>query len=253
MGRLEGKVAIVTGAARGMGAAHARRLVAEGASVVVADTLDDEGGKVASQLGRHALYLHLDVRLETDWKRAVDRTVEQFGRIDILVNNAGVQRLAPVMEMPTEDFRLIFEVNLFGPWLGMRAVIPNMTAAGTGSIINIASVNGLFGAPALSAYAGAKHGVLGLTKSVAMELGATGVRVNAVCPGAIDTPMAALTNELAGFDASAAISKRIPLGRLGRADEMTGIVVFLASDDSSYCTGGVHIVDGGLSSGISLA
>lgn len=252
MGRLDGKVAIITGAARGMGAAEAKRLIAEGASVVLADVLDDEGRKFADGLGKQALYVHLDVRQEGDWNKAMDSAIKQFGRLDILVNNAGVQRIAPITQMSPEEFRFVQDVNLFGPFLGMHTAIPRMLESGGGSVINVASVNGLFGAPAMGAYAATKHGLIGMTKSVAMELGTSGVRVNAICPGGIDTPMADETNRLAGFDATAAMAKRIPMQRLGRADEMAGIVVFLASDDSSYCTGGVYVVDGGLTSGFSL-
>lgn len=253
MGKLESKVAIVTGAARGMGAAEATRLVAEGARVVLADVLDDEGRKLASTLGKQALYVHLDVREEDDWVKAVDSTVSHFGQLDILVNNAGVQRIAPITQMSLEEFRFVNDVNFLGPFLGMRAAIPKMLGRGSGSIINIASVNGLFGAPGLAAYAATKHAVIGMTKSVAMELGTTGIRVNAVCPGGIDTPMAALTNEQVGFDATALMAKKVPMARTGKADEMAGMVVFLASDDSSYCTGGVFVVDGGLTAGFSLA
>ena len=247
--KLNGKVAIVTGAARGLGAAIARRLLAEGVKVVLADVLDEAGRQVASELGKNAHYVHLDVRHEDEWEQAVDATIKQFGRIDILVNNAAVLRFGTVAQMSPEEFRFVTEVNFIGPFLGMRAVIPKMMAIGEGSIINIASINGLIGAPGIAAYAGSKHGVVGMTKSVAMELGASGIRVNAVCPGVVDTAMVAEMSAATGIDAAASLSSKIPLGRLANPDEMTGIVVFLASDDSSYCTGGMFTIDGGFTAG----
>ncbi|MDD5174944.1 MAG: glucose 1-dehydrogenase [Sterolibacterium sp.] len=253
MGKLEGKVAIVTGAARGQGAAEARRLVEEGAAVVLADMLDDEGKKMASVLGERALFVHLDVRQEADWTAVVDATIKKFGRLDILVNNAGVIRFAPVALMPPELFRFVVDINFYGPYLGMRAVIPKMMEAGSGSIINISSINGLMGTPTFAAYAGSKHGLIGMTKSVAMELGATGIRVNAICPGEVDTPMLSEASATVGMDIGAAMAGRIPLGRMARPEEIASMVVFLACDDSSYCTGGVFVVDGGLSAGFSLA
>ena len=249
MHKLHGKVAIVTGAARGLGAAIARRLVAEGAKVVLTDVLDEAGRQVASELGENAFYVHLDVRQEQEWGQAVNATIKQFGRIDIFVSNAGVVRFGAVAQMTPEEFRFVTEVNYIGPFLGMRAIIPKMMEIGGGSIINMASINGLVGAPGTAAYTGSKHGLVGMTKSVAMELGTTGIRVNAVCPGVVDTQMIAETSAALGFDAPATLAPKIPMKRLATADEMTGIVVFLASDDSSYCTGGMFTVDGGWTAG----
>lgn len=252
MGRLDGKVAIVTGGARGMGAAEAHRLAQEGASVVVADILDDEGRQVAAKIGKAAIYVHLDATSESDWTRAVEAAMTSFGRLDILVNNAGMLLVAPVMEMTAAQFRKVNEVNLIGPFLGIKAAVPKMREGG-GSIINIASINGLRGSPALAAYSASKHGLLGLTRSVAMELGPLGIRVNAVCPGGIKTPMVAEVAAVTKTDLSdvhAAFAQKVSLGRMGDPEDMAGIVVFLASDDSKYCNGAEFVVDGGFISAV---
>lgn len=252
MGKLNGKVAIVTGAARGMGEAEARRLAEEGASVVVADMLDDEGGRVAEQIGKKAIYVHLDVSKETDWARAVDTATKRFGRLDILVNNAGKFNMAPAMEISAEEFRRVNDVNLIGPLLGIQAVVPKMTEVGGGSIINVASINGLRGSPGMGVYAASKHGLLGLTKSVAMDLGPMGIRVNAVCPGGIATAMvveAANAHHVPVTDIHAMFAQKVPLRRMGEPEDMAGIVVFLASDDSKYCSGAEFVVDGGFIAG----
>ena len=250
--RLSNKVILVTGGARGLGAAIAHRLVAEGASVVTADVLDDQGQALAAELGKRAQYVHLDVREQGEWAQAVATTMAAFGRIDVLVNNAAVLRAGTVADMPVDVFRFVTEVNYIGSYLGMRSVIPHMLAAGKGSIVNIASVNGLVGSPYFAAYAGSKHAVLGMTKSAAMELAASAVRVNAICPGAMDTPMVREASEMAGVDASATLSGKIPMGRVARPEEVAGMVVYLASDDSSYCTGATYAIDGGLTAGFSL-
>ena len=250
--KLQEQVAIVTGAARGQGAAEARRLVAEGAYVVLADVLDEAGMAVANELGDRALYVHLDVRDAAQWDTAVQLTSERFGRLDILVNNAAILRFAPVAQMPEEQFRLVTDVNLMGPFLGMQAVIPKMQERGGGSIINVASVNGIAGSPMLGSYAASKHGLIGLSRSAAMELGPSGIRVNVVCPGGVDTPMVAEAAGSVGDDIANLMVPKIPMGRLSQPEELAGIVVFLASADASYCTGGVFVVDGGLTAGFSV-
>jgi 3alpha(or 20beta)-hydroxysteroid dehydrogenase len=250
MGRLQGKVAIVTGAARGMGAAHARRFAAEGAKVLLTDLLDEEGKRVAQEIGAAALYAHLDVRSEEDWAAAVAMAVEQFGRLDILINNSGIQRMATIAEMSLNDFQTVLDVNLTGTFIGLRAAIRPMQDAGGGSIVNIASIAGLVGTAGGATYAASKHAVIGLTKVAAMELGAAGIRVNAVCPGPVDTPLTQSLNEDAGFDAIALLAKKIPLQRSAQPEEITNLVTFLASDESSYCTGSAFVADGGLIAGV---
>lgn len=248
-GRLEGKVVIITGAARGQGEAEARRLVAEGARVVLTDVLDEQGREVAASLGESATYLHLDVSSEVEWDQVVKLTVQKCGRIDVLVNNAGLSMVGTIMDQSPQDFRRVTEVNYFGSYFGMRAVIPKMIEVGGGSIINVASTLGFSGCAGLGAYTGSKHGLVGITKCAAIDLACTGIRVNVVCPGSFDTPMLSGTLEAASRHAINTIVNRIPLRRMGRPEEMAGIVVFLASDDSSYCTGGIFPVDGGMSAG----
>ena len=177
MGRLDGKVAIVTGAARGMGAETARVFVREGARVVLTDVLDDPGEQTAKELGESARYLHLDVTDEAAWSRVVTEGQAVFGRIDVLINNAGILHTAPVLECEPADFRKVIDVNLVGPYLGIRAVAPVMAKTGGGSIVNISSVQGLMGRAGTPAYTASKFGVRGLTKTVALELGVLGIRL----------------------------------------------------------------------------
>jgi 3alpha(or 20beta)-hydroxysteroid dehydrogenase len=245
MGCLEGKVAIVTGAARGQGAAAARLFVAEGARVVIGDVLDDLGKELADSLGEAAIYRHLDVSSEDDWKAVVDETVETLGGVDVLVNNAGILRFAALPDMPLEDYMRIVNVNQVGTFLGMRAVAKPMMAAGKGSIVNISSVEGLAGMPYLTAYTSTKFAIRGMTKVAALELGPHGVRVNSVHPGMIDTDMVRDAAGGADIDFSP-VAKRIPLKRVGASDEIAEVVLFLASDRSSYCTGGEFAADGGV-------
>src|SRR3712207_440992 len=179
---LEGKVALVTGAARGMGAAHARRLVEEGARVVIADILDEPGKAIADELGEAVRYVHLDVTSPDEWREAVAFTEREFGRLDVLVNNAGILGFAALDEMPIEQYRKIVEVNQVGVFLGMQAAVPALERAGRGSIINISSVEGLGGGPFLTAYTASKFAVRGMTKAAAIELGAKNIRVNSVHP-----------------------------------------------------------------------
>ncbi len=241
MGRLHGRVALITGAARGQGEAAARLFLAEGAKVVLTDILDDEGKRLAEDLGDGALYTHLDVRSAEDWSAAVTLAQETFGRLDALVNNAGVCDIGTVEEMPAEKFMAVCEVNQLGVFLGMQAVVPAMRAAGGGTIVNISSIDGLVGLKYLSAYCASKFAVVGMTRVAAMELGPEGIRVNAVCPGVIRTEMTKDLHEMQ----DKWLHRTLPLRRLGQADETAGVVLFLTCDDSSYVTGTETVVDGG--------
>jgi 3alpha(or 20beta)-hydroxysteroid dehydrogenase len=250
MGRLDGKVALITGGARGMGKSHVRHFVAEGARVVFGDVLDDKGERVAAGLDvRSCRYIHHDVTSETDWAAAVAATLDAFGRLDVLVNNAGVLKFAPIAEMPLADFRQILEVNAVGCWLGMKAAIGPMKAAGGGSIINISSIEGFTGAAGLSAYTASKFAIRGMTKVAARELGELGIRVNSVHPGGVITSMILSQAEAAGQVDVDALLKAMPLARFAEPAEISALVVFLASDESSYSTGSEFVADGGLLSG----
>jgi 3alpha(or 20beta)-hydroxysteroid dehydrogenase len=247
MGRLDGKVALITGGARGMGKSHVRHFVAEGARVVFGDVLDDKGAAVAAGLGADACrYVHHDVTSEADWAAATSTALDAFGRLDVLVNNAGVLKFASIADMPLADFRQILEVNAVGCWLGMKAVIGPMTAAGGGSIVNISSIEGFTGAAGLSAYTASKFAVRGMTKAAASELGKLGIRVNSVHPGGVLTRMsidAAGTYDHADADA---FMKSVPMARFGQPAEISRLVAYLASDDSSYSTGSEFVADGGV-------
>ncbi|MEV0899103.1 glucose 1-dehydrogenase [Actinoplanes sp. NPDC049802] len=250
MGRLDGKVALITGGARGMGKAHARHFAAEGARVMIGDVLDDRGHAVADGIGvMRCRFVHHDVTSEDDWAAAVGATIGAFGRIDVLVNNAGILRHAPVAEMDPAEFRQVVEVNLVGTWLGIRAVVPPMTASGGGSIVNISSIEGFAGAAGLSAYSASKFGVRGLTRSAAQELGPVGIRVNSVHPGGVMTSMAlAAAQTMTGVDPGAFL-KSLPIARFAEPVEISRLVAFLASDEASYTTGAEFLADGGLLSG----
>ncbi|HEX8803479.1 MAG TPA: glucose 1-dehydrogenase [Acidimicrobiales bacterium] len=243
MGRLDGKVAIITGGARGQGAAEARLFVAEGARVLIGDVLDAEGEAVAAELGDAAVYTHLDVTDEAQWDAAVALAEERFGPVTVLVNNAGVLLFEAVHKTDPADFERIMRINVHGVFLGMRAVTAPMAGAGGGSIVNISSTAGLTGLPYLAAYVASKWAVRGLTKSAAIDLGHKGIRVNSVHPGGIDTPM------IAGTTSDAPFYKRLPVARMGSAEEAARAVLFLASDEASYTTGAELAVDGGATCG----
>ncbi len=243
MGRLDGKVAIITGAARGQGAAEARLFAAEGARVLLADVLDDEGEAVAAEIGAAAAYTHLDVTDEQKWQEAVALAEERFGPVTVLVNNAGVLHFQALHKTELADFDRIMRVNVHGVFLGMKSVTPSMTKAGGGSIVNISSTAGLQGLPYLGAYVASKWAVRGLTKTAAIDLGAKNIRVNSVHPGGIDTPM------VAGTSGDAPFYKRLPVPRMGSADEAARAVLFLASDEASYIAGAELAVDGGATCG----
>jgi 3alpha(or 20beta)-hydroxysteroid dehydrogenase len=253
MGRLDGKVAIITGSARGQGAAAARRFVAEGAHVLIGDVTDDEGKALAEELGDAAVYRRLDVTSEQDWPAAVTAVTAAFGRLDVLVNNAGVLHFSAIAETTLADYERVIRVNQIGTFLGMRAVIPTLTDGGGGAIVNVSSVEGLGGMPFLVAYSASKFAIRGMTKVAAMELGDKGIRVNSVHPGMIDTDMVrGIFGDHADTVDLSPIGHKVALRRLGRPEEIANLVVFLACDESSYCTGGEFVADGGATATHSL-
>jgi 3alpha(or 20beta)-hydroxysteroid dehydrogenase len=237
--RLEGTVALITGAARGQGEAEARLFAAEGASVVLGDVLDGEGRAVAKDIGDAAVYTHLDVTDEEQWQAAVELAEDRFGPIGVLVNNAGILGFDAIDKMDVDTFRKVLDVNAVGTFLGMKSVVSSLVRNGGGAIVNISSTAGLMGQAYLSAYVASKWAVRGMTKSAAAELGRKGIRVNSVHPGGIDTEM------IAGTDTSAPYYRRLPISRVGSVDEVARVVLFLASDESSYMTGAELAVDGG--------
>jgi len=247
MGRLDGKVAIVTGAARGMGEATCRRFVAEGAKVAIADVLEDQGRALADALGANARFWKLDVTSEDEWARVVAEVEAAFGGIDVLVNNAGILLFKSILETTKADYERVLGVNLVGEFLGVRSVAPGMIARGRGSIVNISSVDGMKGANSLVAYASSKWGVRGLTKVAAMELGHKGVRVNSVHPGGVDTVMSNHDGrDRREVDKAYA---NVPLQRIAGPEEVAAASLFLASDDASYLNGAEIVVDGGMTVG----
>ncbi len=242
--RLAGKVALISGGARGMGASHVRTLVAEGAKVVFGDILDDEGKAVAAELDPNsdaARYVHLDVTKPEQWESAVATAISEFGGIDVLVNNAGILNIGTLEDYEISEWQRILDVNLTGVFLGIRAVVKPMKEAGRGSIINISSIEGMAGTIASHGYTASKFGVRGLTKSAALELGPSGIRVNSIHPGLNKTPMTAwVPDDL--FQTA--------LGRAADPREVSNLVVYLASDESSYSTGSEFVVDGGTTAGL---
>jgi 3alpha(or 20beta)-hydroxysteroid dehydrogenase len=242
MGKLEGRVVLVTGAARGQGAEVARLFAAEGARVVVGDVLDDLGEAVAEDLGDAGRYAHLDVADEEQWRAAADLAAAEFGKLDGLVNNAGILRFDPIDVMTGEEYMEVVRVNQLGVFLGLRVCMPRIREAGGGTVVNTASVDGLAGMPWLAAYVSTKFAVRGLTRVAALE-GGPEIRVNCICPGGVKTPMVDdLSDPAADPDRG---FRRTALKRIGRADEMARMALFLTSDDSSYCTGADFVVDGG--------
>ncbi len=242
MGRLSGKVAIVTGGAQGQGAAIARAFVAEGAKVAIADIADEPGKALADELGSEAIFVHHDVSDEQSWQSLVSETGSTFGPVTALVNNAGVLQFAEVDTMELADFERLFAINVRGCFLGMKTVAPVMKEAGGGSIMNCSSVEGLGGMPHLVGYTGTKFAIRGMTKAAALELGPKNIRVNSVHPGMVDT---AMTRGMAGEEGMTWAAGRVALRRVGTPETIAPMYVFLASDESSFSTGAEFVADGG--------
>lgn len=245
MGKLDGKVAIVTGAAQGMGEAHARRMVNEGAKVVLTDVNDERGAKIAAELGESAMFVKHDVASLAEWAAVVQATEAAFGPVSVLVNNAGIiGAIADTVALTEEQYLQVIAVNQNSQFYGMKTVIPSMQRAGGGSIVNISSTAGMkvaIGSPNV-AYVGSKFASRGMTKFVAVEYGPDNIRVNSIHPGFIMTPMMAAATDETGNG----IADVVPLRRIGDPDEVSRLVVFLASDDSSYVSGMEHVIDGAL-------
>ncbi len=246
MGRLDGKVAIITGAARGQGAEEARLFVSEGARVLLCDVRDAEGEAVAADLGAKAVYQHLDVSDEAQWRAAVTRAKELYGGLTVVVNNAGIARTGTIENGSMEDLHRMIAVNQIGSWLGMRTSAAALRDSGGGSIVNVSSTAAFWGgAPGLAAYGMTKWALRGMTKSAALEFARDRIRVNSVHPGIIVTPMLTEGSPLGQVD----YGSRVPAGRPGQPIDVANVVLFLASDESDYCTGAEFVVDGGLVAG----
>jgi 3alpha(or 20beta)-hydroxysteroid dehydrogenase len=245
MSRLSGKVAVITGASQGMGASHARCFVAQGAKVILGDVNEKDGAKLASELGENALFVKQDVTRKADWDTIIKLGQERFGHINVLVNNAGIiGSLASTVDLTEQEYQRVCSINQTAVFLGMQAVIPGMLQTGGGSIVNISSVAGMvaiYGSPNV-AYVASKFAVRGMTKQVAVEYGARNIRVNSVHPGYIKTPMMAAATDVNGGEAV----KQIPLKRMAESSEVSNLVIFLASDESSFITGTEHVIDGGM-------
>ena len=273
MPKLDGRTILVTGAARGQGEQEARLFAAEGAQVVLADILDGQGEALAKELAEQhghgrVRYQHLDVGSEDDWAAAVEAVLAAYGKLDGLVNNAGILRFNELVSTPLEEFQLLVRVNQTGCFLGMRAAAPAIEAAGGGTIVNTASYTAQTGMALLTSDAATKGAILSMTRVAAMELASKGIRVNAICPGAVDTPMtdpanavpdgararpASARESAAMVEAVARLYARVvPLGRIGRAEEIARLALFLSSEDSSYITGQPIVVDGGWLAGVSI-
>jgi len=244
---MENKVALISGGARGMGAAEARMFAREGAKVVIGDVLDAEGTRVAAEIaesGGDALFVHLDVTHEEDWRSAIGAATSSFSKLDILVNNAGIWRRGRVEDTTVEDWDMILDVNAKGVFLGTKLAIPEMRKAGGGSIINISSTAGLVGGPRSSAYTASKGAVRLFTKATAVQYAQEGIRANSIHPGPIDTSMIQQVWHGEEQSREAALA-RTPLGRIGTPEDIAYGVLFLASDESSFMTGSELVIDGG--------
>lgn len=245
--RLLGKTCIVTGGGNGIGAATVRRFVDEGAEVLIADRDVSAAGALAQTLGSSAFPMACDVRLEADVRAVADAAMQRWGRIDVLVNNAGAELNRAYDATTVDEWDMVLDTDLKGPWLFCKHVVPHMVNAGTGSVINVSSLNGLVGFPLSTAYGSAKGGLIVFTKDMAIELAKSGVRFNCVCPGVIATPMMERWTDLMPDKAEAQNMLRgvMPIGRMGTAEEVAGAIFFFASDDSMLCQGAVLSVDGG--------
>ncbi|MFN3231455.1 MAG: glucose 1-dehydrogenase [Alphaproteobacteria bacterium] len=248
MGRVEGKVAVITGGAVGLGAEHARTLVREGANVVITDLNETDGQALADKLGENALFIAQNVTEEADWQAVMAKTIEAFGRLDVLVNNAGVVLPGSVEDVSYDDWKKIMTVNVDGTFLGCKYAVGEMKKTGGGSIINISSAAGLRASAGLAAYNTSKAAVAMLTKSVALHAGQFGIRCNSVHPGTVMTPMVKAFVNLAPDPDAAVEDMRVnhALQRLGEPQDIANTILFLASDDSSFATGGEYRIDGGL-------
>lgn len=243
MGRLDGKVAIITGGAGGMGKKHAEFFIREGAKVVVADLESSQGQTVADDLGENAIFVAFDVTDESSWESLVNKSEDAFGPVTILVNNAGIVKQNSIENTSLEEYRQTIHINQDGVFLGMKHVLPSMKKAENGSIINISSVAGIVGGASNLAYTASKFAVRGMTKAAAAEFAEFGIRVNSVHPGVIRTPM---TEQEGVKELVREMEKDIPLKRIAEPEEITNLVLYLASDESSYSTGTEFIADGGL-------
>ncbi len=245
--RLEGKVALITGGARGQGATEAKLFAQEGAAVVIADVLQDEGRQIEAEInegGGRALFVDLDVTSSDDWQSAVEQTVETFGKLDILVNNAAIYSRTPIEHASEEEWDSIIDINLKGVFLGTKHSIAAMRDAGGGSIINISSTAGLVGSPRGGAYTASKGGVRLFTKNTAIQLAPDGIRANSIHPGPIDTDM--IRDNIGTPEGLAASLERVPLKRIGTVDDVAYGALFLASDEASFMTGSELVIDGGV-------
>ena len=243
MGRLDDKVALVTGGARGQGEQEARLFAAEGARVVLTDVLDAEGKQTAADIGAAATFHHHDVTSESEWTGVVDAVLAEHGQIDVLVNNAGIFQILPLLMTSEADYRKVIDINQVGVFLGMKAVLPHMIERARGSVINISSVAGLIGSPGTFAYSASKWAVRGMTRSAAKEVAPFGVRVNSIHPGIIDT---AMVDQLEDLGVMPALMERIPAGRKADAVEVARLALYLASDESVYSNGSEFVIDGGM-------
>ena len=252
MGKLDGKVALISGGSRGQGEAQARLFAREGAAVVIGDVLEQDGQRLAESIidaGGQAAFLRLDVTAESDWAAIVQRARDEFGRLDILINNAGILRTKQIEHSSVDEYREVIEVNQVGVFLGIRAVITAMREAGGGVIINTSSTAGLQGSPGGAAYVSSKFAVRGLTKTAALELARDNIRVNSVHPGPIDTPM--LTNPDTARNEAGDVEYDAPIGRFGYVAEVAKMMLFIAAD-ATYSTGAEFVIDGGLTAGGSI-
>ncbi|MFE9565705.1 SDR family NAD(P)-dependent oxidoreductase [Streptomyces sp. NPDC006487] len=260
MGKLDGRVVIITGAARGQGEQEARLFASEGAKVLLGDVLDEQGTAVAKEIGEdRARYVRMDVSREEDWASAIAAAKEAFGPVNGLVNNAGILRFNELTATPLEEFQQVIQVNQVGAFLGIKSVAPEIEAAGGGTIVNTSSYTGLTGMAYVGTYAATKAAILGLTRVAALELAAKNIRVNAMCPGAVDTAMATPGNTnpadlpQEARDAMAELYQRVvPMGRVGQPEEIAKLALFLTSEDSSYITGQPFVIDGGWMAGVSI-
>src|SRR5712671_3646453 len=234
MKRFENQTVIVTGGARGMGASHARGFIAEGANVVIADVLEQEGRKLADELGDQTIFSRLDVTSDRDWAATLAAAEDAFGPVSVVVNTAGIVRFGPIAETQPAVWRQVIDINLTGTYLGIRAIVPSMRKAGGGAIVNISSAGGMMAYPNIAAYAASKWGARGLTKTAALELGRDNIRVNSIHPGPVRTPMTA------GPDAAAAVeaeARHLAIPRVAEPEEITQMVLFVASDEAGFSTG----------------